>query len=449
MHKLSYTLNIKQHLKANWKISIPIVTGQLGQIGTNIADNMMIGNAGASQIAAAALANGIFFFFFVIGIGFAMASSPLVAESNGQGKLMKCVSFLKNSLVANIGLAFLLGILISIISLFLNNMGQDQHIVELAGPYLRIQAISLLPVLVYFTFKQFLEGLSDTKPAMVITLAANALNIILNWILIYGYFGFEPMGLYGAGIATLIARILMAVSMVIYFFKAKKYNPFTALIHKVQINKSILRKLSKLGFPIGFQFAIEVSAFGGASILAGWINEASMAAHQIALNLVSISWSIATGFGAAVTVRIGEALGKRHFKDITPIFYSGYILSLSWMTVTGILFYAFGYELSSLYIQKESIILLASQLIFVGVLFQISDGAQIIGQGALRGLQDVNATTWISLISYWIIGIPLGYFLGFTFNMGIEGVWYGLFAGLTSSALLLFFRFQKKVPQKN
>ena len=440
-------MNLKQHIKANWKISLPIVTGQLGQIGTNIADNMMIGNAGSSQIAAAALSNGIFFFFFVIGIGFGMASSPLVAEANGQGKRLKCVSYLKNSIVANIGLAVLLGLIVSIISLFLNQLGQEEHIADLAGPYLRIQALSLIPVLIYFSFKQFLEGLSDTKPAMIISLVANAINIVLNWILIYGYFGFEPMGLYGAGIATLIARILMAVAMVVYFFKAKTYNPFKILLPQVQINKSILRKLSKLGFPIGFQFAIEVSAFGGASILAGWINEASMAAHQIALNLVSVSWSIATGFGAAVTVRIGESLGKRAFENIKPIFYSGYILSLSWMTLTGILFYAFGYQLSSLYIQEESIILLASQLIFVGVLFQISDGAQIIGQGALRGLQDVNATTWISLISYWIIGIPLGYVLGFAFDMGIKGVWYGLFAGLTASALLLYFRFQKKVPQ--
>lgn len=438
-------MDIKAHLKANWKLSIPIVTGQLGQIGTNIADNMMVGNSGSSQIAAAALANGIFFFFFVIGIGFSMASSPLVAESKAQNKILKCVAYLKNSLLANIGLAILLGAIIYIISLFLEDMGQAQHIVSLAQPYLKVQCISLFPVLFYFAFKQFFEGLSITKPAMIITLGGNAINIFLNWVFIFGHFGFDAMGLYGAGIATLISRILMALAIGIYFFKSQSFKIYSDKISQVKLNASILRKLSKMGFPIGFQFAIEVSAFGGASILAGWINEASMAAHQVALNLVSISWSIATGFGAAVTVRMGEALGKRQYNQLKNINYSGYILSLSWMVITGILFFVFGYELSSLYLKDESIILLASQLIFVGVLFQISDGAQIIGQGALRGLQDVNATTWISLISFWIIGIPLGYIFGFYYKLGIEGVWYGLFAGLTCSAILLFFRFKRIV----
>ncbi|MGB0869211.1 MAG: MATE family efflux transporter [Flavobacteriales bacterium] len=438
-------MDIKAHLKANWKLSIPIVTGQLGQIGTNIADNMMVGNSGSSQIAAAALANGIFFFFFVIGIGFSMASSPLVAESKAQNKILKCVAYLKNSLLANIGLAILLGAVIYIISLFLEDMGQAKHIVSLAQPYIKVQCISLFPVLFYFAFKQFFEGLSITKPAMIITLGGNAINIFLNWVFIFGHFGFDAMGLYGAGIATLISRVLMALAIGIYFFKSQSFKIYSDKISQVKLNASILRKLSKMGFPIGFQFAIEVSAFGGASILAGWINEASMAAHQVALNLVSISWSIATGFGAAVTVRMGEALGKRQYDQLKNINYSGYILSLSWMVITGILFFVFGYELSSLYLQDESIILLASQLIFVGVLFQISDGAQIIGQGALRGLQDVNATTWISLISFWIIGIPLGYIFGFYYNLGIEGVWYGLFAGLTCSAILLFFRFKRIV----
>jgi len=438
-------VDIKAHLKANWKLSIPIVTGQLGQIGTNIADNMMVGNSGSSQIAAAALANGIFFFFFVIGIGFSMASSPLVAESKAQNKILKCVAYLKNSLLANIGLAILLGAIIYIISLFLEDMGQAEHIVSLAQPYLKVQCISLFPVLFYFAFKQFFEGLSITKPAMIITLGGNAINIFLNWVFIFGHFGFDAMGLYGAGIATLISRVLMALAIGIYFFKSQSFKIYSDKISQVKLNASILRKLSKMGFPIGFQFAIEVSAFGGASILAGWINEASMAAHQVALNLVSISWSIATGFGAAVTVRMGEALGKRQYNQLKNINYSGYILSLSWMVITGILFFVFGYELSSLYLKDESIILLASQLIFVGVLFQISDGAQIIGQGALRGLQDVNATTWISLISFWIIGIPLGYIFGFYYKLGIEGVWYGLFAGLTCSAILLFFRFKRIV----
>ncbi|MGB1000234.1 MAG: MATE family efflux transporter [Flavobacteriales bacterium] len=440
---MSQSSTFKSHLKANLHISIPIIVGQLGQIATSVADNVMIGNAGSEQIAAASLANGIFFFFFVIGIGFSMSLTPLVAEAFTQKKLLKTLSFFKNSLVAHTVLGLVLILAVLCISLILDKLGQNPEIVELSAPYLQLQALSILPVLLFLSYKQFLEGLADTKAAMTITIIANLINIGLNAVLIYGYFGFPAYGLFGAGIATLASRILMFVAIFVYFQWTSRYQELRVWFAKAKINRTILNKLKALGWPIGLQFAFEVSAFGGASILAGWIDEASLAAHQVALNLASTTWSIATGFGAAVTVRIAQAQAKRQSESILPIAYSGYVLSLAWMTFSGIIFFYFGYPLADLYLDDPEIVMLASQLIFVAVLFQISDGAQVVGLGALRGLKDVNRPTWISFFSYWIVGIPIAYALAFHYEWGVEGVWYGLFAGLTTSAVLLFVRLRR------
>jgi MATE family multidrug resistance protein len=441
-------VNWKKHINQTFKLSIPMIAGQLGQIGTNISDNIMIGNSGADQIAASSVANGIFIFFLVVGIGFAFATTPIVANFPKTTHHEEKTSILKNSFVINISIGFLLFLLVFGSSFLLDNLGQEAHIVALASPYLQLQAISVLPLMLYLTFKQFFEGLEDTKTAMVITLSANIVNIGLNYILIYGHFGFDAMGLYGAGLATLIARIMMAALIIGYFLFSKKYQLYKTLFSKVKILTSEIKNLFRLGLPIGLQFAFEVSSFAGAGIMCGWIGDIALGAHQIALSIASISWSIATGFGAAVTIRVSQFWGQKSIPDISKSYLSGYIITSAWMIFSGAIFLLFDRELTSLYVEQEHIIYLATSLLFVAVLFQLSDGAQVVGLSALRGFQDVKIPTILTLIAYWVIGLPIGYILAFPMDYGVHGVWYGLFIGLSISALFLYLRIwylQKKM----
>jgi MATE family multidrug resistance protein len=429
-----------EYIKENWKLSLPIILGQIGQIGTNIADNIMVGNSGSDQLAAASLSNAIFIFLFVLGVGFSMASTPLIAELKADNNTKRIGVISKNSFYINLILGSIIGGITFCASYLLPYINQPENVVEYAIPYLQILAISTFPVMVFLSFKQFLEGLENTKIAMRITLISNAINILLNWVLIYGKFGFEPMGLYGAGIATLISRVFMALAMMIVFFRAKFLESYKDLWLNSYYSSEAITKLRKLGLPIGLQFSFEVSAFAGAGILSGWIGENALAAHQVALNLASISWAIATGFGAAVTIQTSKFIGLKQYDKLEKIYGAGFLMTTAWMLVTGIIFLIFSTELASLYLKDTSIINLAASLLFVAFLFQVSDGAQVVGLSALRGFQDVKIPTWLTLIAYWVFGIPSGYILAFWFDMGVHGVWYGLFIGLSLSALLLFLR---------
>jgi MATE family multidrug resistance protein len=437
MKKASYI----DHFKKNLALALPVMTGQLGQIFSGVADTVMVGRVGESSIAAASLANGLFFFIFVIGIGISFAATPLVAEAHGKDNLRGICRWLKNSYWLNLMVAVVLGIIVFGVTFFMDHMNQPEEVVILARPYLYIIGLSIFPVMFFQTYKQFTEGMSDTKTAMYISLIGNTINIGLNYILIFGKLGVPPMGLIGAGIATLISRIFMAIAIYRYFNSTRRYSSVQVVLQKVLVSKQAILKLFKLGFPTGLQFSFEVSAFAGASVMAGWLSVQAMAAHQIALNLASISWMMATGLGAAATIRIGNHLGKKDYINLRRVGLSSYVLVTILMAIAGFLFWLFRYELAALYVTEPVVINLAAALLLIAVLFQISDGIQVIGLGLLRGLQDVNKPAIISFVAYWAIGIPIGYYLGFNMEMGIEGIWIGLLCGLTASAIMLGFRF--------
>ncbi|MCK5103697.1 MAG: MATE family efflux transporter, partial [Cyclobacteriaceae bacterium] len=407
----------------------------LGQVTVHVADSMMVGRIGKEPLAGSSFANSIFVIFLVMGIGMSYAITPQTAQADGEKNIPKLTEILKHGILINT----LFGVLLAVIILSGKNLlwffNQPEIVVELALPYLVIITYSLLPFMLYQAFRQFAEGLGFTKQAMYITVAGNILNIILNYILIFGKLGFEPMGLLGAGVATLISRIVMALLMIsfVYFnhrftqyWHAFKYGNFSWTLIKVNLN---------LGFPMAFQFIFEVSTFSLAAIMIGWMGTTQLAAHQIAINMASISYMISLGIAAAATIRVGNQLGQKDYKTMRNAAMTCFIMAIGFMSFTAIVFILGRYFLPTLYIEDTYVIHQAAILLIVAGLFQLSDGVQVIALGALRGMSDVKIPTLITLVAYWIIGLPLGYVLGFTLNQGALGVWYGLLAGLTIAAV--------------
>ena len=429
------------HFRKTFLLAYPVMLSQVGHIFTGIADSVMVGRLGAEPLAAASLAHSIFAVIMVFGIGITFGVTPLVASEAGNKTHISESSLLSNSLVVNMIAGFVLFIFLFFISPAIYLLNQPAVVVDLAIPYFNILLFSLIPLLFFQTYKQFAEGLSFTKMAMVVSLSGNIFNIILNYIFIYGKLGFPSMGLNGAGYATLIARVAMGLAMCFYVLNSKSFVNHDTTFNYKKISVSLLRRISKIGIPIGMQFTIEVGAFAFAAVMIGWIGAQQLAAHQIALSLAALTYMMASGISAATTVRVGNAFGRKDFSGLKYAANTSFFMVLVFMSFCALLLIAGRNLLPALFINDIQVIELASLLIIIAAFFQLSDGLQVVVLGALRGLHDVNWPTIITVIAYWITALPLGYLLGFVLNMGAKGVWLGLLTGLTSAALLLYWRF--------
>jgi len=315
----------------------------------------------------------------------------------------------------------------------------------LARSYFLIIVISYLPLMSFQCFRMLAEGLSDTKRAMYITLVCNGLNILLNALLIYGYLGFPQLGIYGAAIATLIARILMMIWMAFYVLKDKRFSFLEINLNPRKAEIFRMRKILSLGVPTGLQYIFESTAFSIAAIFAGWISATALASHQIAISLASVSYIVATGIGAAAVVRVGNQLGERNFRQLKLVANSLFLMTVVWMSLCGVILFLGRYYLPALFSTDLEVIQLTSGLILIAVLFQLSDGLQVFALGALRGLKDVKIPTMLTFVAYWLIALPLAWFFGIYLDLGAEGIWYGLAGGLTMAAILLNWRFYAKI----
>ncbi|NCS90573.1 MAG: MATE family efflux transporter, partial [Ignavibacteria bacterium] len=309
--------------------------------------------------------------------------------------------------------------------------------------YLKILNISIIPFMLFQTYKQFSEGLSFTKPPMTILIFSVFINAFLNWILIFGNLGLPRLELDGAGYATLMTRIFMAAAIFIYIRNAKSFQEFDPSLRFKSVNFKVIRKIVNIGVPGGFQMFFEVGGFSFAAIMVGWIGVNELAAHQIALNLASITFMVGLGISISVTIRVGNFLGKRDSVEIKKAGYSALFIIAVIMSLFGIMFFAFRNYLPTLYINDVEVIKIASSLIIIAAIFQIVDGLQIVGVGILRGLTDMKAPMVISFIAYWVIGLPVAYLLGFIFDFGVEGIWVSFVVGLTLAAIFFILRFRK------
>jgi MATE family multidrug resistance protein len=431
------------NIKKTFLIAYPIMLSQLGQVSVGVVDTIMVGRIGREPLAGASLGNSVFMLFLAFGIGISYGITPLVAQADGAGNPRRITELLKHGILVNTLTSLVLFGMLLPLTFSLGHLNQPENVVKLASPFLFIIALSIIPFMIFQAFRQFTEGLSFTRQSMTITIIGNVINIILNYILINGKFGFPALGLTGSGIATLIARCYMAMAMGGFVFFSRKFRVYREHFLSVKIDRVLIKKILSIGLPSGLQFVFELGAFSMAAIMMGWLGTVSLAAHQIAINLASLTYMMASGIAAATTIRVGNQFGKRDITMMRKAGYTGFIMSASFMGFNAVLLILGRHFLPSLYINDPEVVKMASMLIMVAAFFQISDGVQVVGLGALRGMSDVRVPTLYTLFSYWALALPIGLIAGIWFHLGPIAIWLGLWAGLTCTAILLFLRFKK------
>lgn len=414
---------------------------QAGQVLVQQVDNMMVGSVGTIELAAASFAGNIFIIGMVIGMGFTFGLTPLVGPAWASGDNKLAGKWLHNSIILNLIIAFILMILMYAVSFFMGNMGQDEAVVKLAIPYYRILVISMLPFMLFFTLKQFAEGIGNTMNAMIITLSANIVNVIFNYLFIFGKLGFPELGLTGAGIGTLIARTVMPLLFILVFLKKDVFKPYLTNLIKIQIDKKIIKRLFEVGWPISSQIVLEVLAFAIGALMMGWLGPVPLAAHQIAIGLASLTFMIVTGISAGTTIRVSHQYNLGDYHSMKKATFASVHLVLGFMSITALTFYFLRNQIPLLYTSDKEVIVVASRLIIMAAIFQVFDGLQVVMLGALRGLTDVKFAMIMAFISYILVSLPLSYFLAFTMNWGPEGIWVGFVVSLALAGILFLARF--------
>ncbi|MFM8565748.1 MAG: MATE family efflux transporter [Bacteroidota bacterium] len=429
--------------RQNAPLALPVVAGQVGHIAASVADSVMVGRLGTVPLAAVSLANSILSVPLVFGIGMAYGLTPLVAHAHGQRRSAKGQQLFKNALAVNLAAAVLMTVMAFALAWGAEQTGQDPRVVEAYRPYFLVVSLSYVPFMLFMAGKQYLEGMGDTKIPMRLSLIGNSLNIVLNALLIYGWFGFPEWGMTGAGIATLIARLYMAAGM--YWFLVRKGRINAEVWASARITVHRVWALLKLGVPTGFQYIFEVSAFAISAWIIGTYGATALAAHQVAISLASISYMAATGLGAAATIRIGQFLGQRDHASARNAATSLFGLTVLFMTFTGLLFLFGRNVFPFLYTDSDEVAQLAGQLLVVATLFQISDGMQATALGALRGIQDVKIPTLFTFVAYYVFALPLEWVIGTYVGAGAVGVWVALAVGLTVAAGAMTLRFYRRL----
>ncbi len=431
----------KGHFLQTALLALPICLSNVGHITVDLADNFFIGllpNKTEGQ-AAVALAGAFYIFILVMLIGVSYSLTPLVAEFNAKGEKEKIKTHLRHSLLLNLVTAIGLFIVLLFCGPLLHFTDKPTDVVDLAIKFLSVTMLSMIPLSIFFTFKQFAEGMSDTKTAMYVTISANALNIFLNYCLCFGKYGMPEMGAMGAAWATFISRCTMAVAMLLYVRYSKKYSEYRISFWTGKYEKSIFRTQLKIGVPSGLMFAMEVAAFAVPILFIP--DTTQLAAHRVAIGLASMTYMISSGLGAAAAIRVGTFVGTGERHEMRRAGLSAILLSFGFMCFAAVIFILFRSWLTAQFNDEVPVMTYASALLFIAAGFQLFDGAQVTTQGALRGLKDTVYPGYVAFVAYWIVGLPLSYFLCIPMGLGAVGVWYGFVAGLAVASFGFIRRF--------
>ena len=432
------------HYKSLVKLGMPIVIGQLGMIVLGFADTLMIGHHSTEELASASFVNNLFNLVIIFATGFSYGLTPIVGSLFGSGKHKDVGRTLKNSLWANGLMATLLTVLMGILYLNIHRLGQPEELLPLMRPYFLILLASLVFVLIFNAFKQFADGITDTRTPMWLLIGGNTLNIIGNWVLIYGHFGFPELGLSGAGIATLFARIAMLAGFIYLFFTKKRYLPYREGFKKGQLNKVDFMLLNKLGWPVALQMGMETASFSLATIMVGWLGAIALAAHQVMLTIGQLGYMMYYGMAAAVAVRVSNFHGQNDTTNVRHSANAGFHLILTMAICVSLPLFLLRTDIGGWFTDTESVALAVAQLIIPFIIYQFGDGMQCNYANALRGIADVKPAMYIAFIAYFIISLPAGYLFGFVFNWGLPGIWLSFPFGLTSAGLMFYFRFRQQ-----
>ncbi|NRT16927.1 MATE family multidrug resistance protein [Flavobacterium sp. 28A] len=436
----------------NLRLAYPIILGMLGHTIVGIVDNIMVGKLGPTELAAVSLGNSFVFIAMSLGIGFSTAITPLAAQADGRKSIADGRSAFHHGLYLCTILGAVLFAVIFLSKPVISFMGQPENVVDLAKPYLDIVAFSLIPLIIFQGYKQFADGMSETKISMWATILGNVVNVFLNYLFIYGIWIFPELGIVGAAIGTIVSRFVMLGYMHFQMKKMTKFHPFFEGFSIKKIKKEVNLKIISLGAPSAMQMFFEVGLFTAAVWLSGRLGITNQAANQIALSLASFTFMFAMGLSVAATIRVGNQKGLGDYKQLRVVAISVFLVAILLETLFALIFILFHKQLPALFIDMNNVkdlaantevVAIAAQLLVVAAVFQISDGIQVVFLGALRGLQDVKIPMYITFIAYWVVGFPTSIYLGIYTTLGATGIWIGLLAGLTTAAVFLYIRFNK------
>jgi MATE family multidrug resistance protein len=446
-------LNLAQYTKEfsyNLRLAYPVILGMVGHTLIGIVDNIMVGKLGSTELAAVSLGNSMIFIAMSLGIGFCTAITPIVAEGDAQKDDAKIRSAFHHGLFLCAILGLLLFGLVVLAKPIMEMLEQPADVIVLAKPYLDWVAFSLIPLILYQGYKQFADGLSMTKYSMYAMIMANVLHVGINYLLIYGIWFFPKMGIIGAALGTVISRIFLVMFMHIMLSRRDDLKRFFQKFSFSEIRKETIKKIISIGFPSAMQMLFEVVLFTASIWLCGNIGKTSQAANQIALSMSSLTFMVAMGLSVTSMIRVGNQRGLADYKNLVVVARSIFLLAIIVEAVFALAFIAFHNYLPYIFLNMENggqlvdnneVISIATKLLLIAAVFQISDGIQVVVLGALRGLQDVKIPMYITFVAYWIIGFPVSYYLAEFTSLKAQGVWIGLLAGLTSAAIFLYIRF--------
>lgn len=443
------------YYKRNLKVAFPVMLTQLGASLVGLFDSIMVGRYATVDLAAVSFSNALFFTVMVFAMGALMGLTPLVGiqvgslssdSSHGEQSNIRSLiaSFFQNGMLFTVLLSFLSLVLLGGCIPFLHCFGQDPEVVQAARPYYTLIVLSIIPFLFFTFFKQFLEGLGNTAVAMVITLVMNGLNIFLNWLFIYGNWGCPELGATGAGIGSLVARIGMPVCFVVVMYLRKEWRGYLSSIRWQSFRLSVIKELTKIGFPIGVQTLMETIAFTAAFVFIGWISKEALAAHQIANQMCDMTFMVILGIGSATTIRVSHQLGANHLEGVRMASNASIHLVLLINAVGAAVMIGLRHQIPMLFTKDQEVIAIASQLIALAGVLQFADGLQVVAASMLRGITDVKVPMVIAMFSYSIVCISIGLFLAFPMGMGAVGIWIGFVVGLSVAAICLHTRFRIK-----
>ena len=439
--------NYKQHYKSLITLGIPIIVGQLGAIVTGLADTIMVGQHSTAELASASFVNNVINAFIILGTGFSYNLTPLIGENLAKNKYIAIGGWLKNSLVANFTTTLLILAVLAGMYFNLDLLHQPAELMPLIRPYYLITLTSVLFVMIANSFRQFVEGIANPSVSMWVLLIGNLLNIIGNYILIYGKFGAPELGLFGAGISTLVSRIIIWVLFILVFIRRTAYAPYRKGIAAIRISRHSWKKLNIIGWPIGLQQGLEAGTFCVTAIMIGWLGSLALAAHQIAITISLISFTVYLGLGSAVAIRTSYYKGADNWFMVRKITIAGIHIALAIVFMVCLTLFLTKDFLGFLFTDDVAVNDIVKTLLPILMLYQIGDSIQIVLTNSLRGLADVKVIMWISFLAYFVVAIPFGYACGFIFGWGISGVWLAYPIGFACSVTLLGLRMKKQISR--
>ncbi|MEG1006510.1 MAG: MATE family efflux transporter [Bacteroides sp.] len=438
----SFFKTYKSHYRALLYLGLPIVIGQIGVIVLGFADTLMIGHHSTNELAAASFVNNVFNLAIIFSTGFSYGLTPIVGSLYGNRQFAPAGQALRCSLLANFLISLLLTALMGILFLNVEHLGQPVELMPLIKPYYLVLLSSLVFVLLFNGFKQFTDGITDTRTSMWILLGGNLLNIIGNYILINGHLGFPELGLLGAGISTLFSRIVMVLVFVFIFLRSRRFVRYKVGFIRFGWSRALLARLNALGWPVALQMGMETASFSLSAIMVGWLGTIALASHQIMCAISQFTFMMFYGMGAAVAVRVSNFKGQSDIVNVRRSAYAGFHLMMVMVVVLSGIVFLFRNQLGGWFTESPEVSAMVVTLIIPMLIYQFGDGLQINFANALRGISDVKPMMVIAFISYFLISLPVGYFCGFVLGWGVVGVWMAFPFGLTSAGVMLWLRFR-------